>query len=465
MRLQFIFNNKQVKITTVLFKNITPILNIDKIVYFKETNLSGKWLKQEFRYSFDNVIWSNWNTLTQQALINLSFLNKPKFYLEILYTRNSFNTADIKDFYLFYDSNSATKAEPIAALPYSNLEVYNTPTDSSVIPNSAGIYDKNSRIDGPNGSSLFFKRLVGVDGIIIRDTSNGTIEIDASGITGSGYQNPAPVNKTVGGIIKDEEFFLDTKTFADTMHKMFYPVLYPTLTPPSNTINIGSTNNLQVINSSININFNSAFNRGSISPVYTTSGFRSGLPNNYVYLGAQIAGAYPSNLLTDTQSVTNYTIIKGVQNWSSQVYYNLGEQPIDSEGHPYDSALPAGNTGAQNITIEGVYGLYVTTSDITLETPLPLYSMITGNNIVIELASEAGPIYKQTFEIPDEWLLSRPLTGIQTFNTVSNTWQSTPISEWNTFSIIKIINSNNVFYTKYIYNKSDRAEVSIKLIF
>ena len=151
MRFQFIFNNKDVKVTTILFKNLTPILDIEKLVYFKETGLSGNWLKKEFRYSFDNVIWSNWSTFTQQALTNIQFKNNSNFYLEALYTRQSYNIASIEDLYLFYDAIIATPVDPVTDIyPYDNLNIYNVPDTSGGV----SVYDASARVDSVNGVSL-----------------------------------------------------------------------------------------------------------------------------------------------------------------------------------------------------------------------------------------------------------------------------------------------------------------------
>lgn len=507
MRLQFIFTNKQVKITTILFKNVTPILDIDKIAYFKETGLSGTWLKKEFRYSFDNTVWSNWNTLTQQALINLKFTNQPQFYIEVLYTRASYNSANITDLYLFYDSNTGTTPDPSTGTidadtlqgqpgeyylnrdnqygPYNNLYVRNNIVDSS---NAAGVYDPSTRVDSSVGTTITFKQLVGKNGIVIRDTSVGTIEIDASGFSGGpggSYQNDSPVAKTVGGINTGETFFMDEKTFADTMAKMFYPVEYPSLSNPDNTINTASSK-IQEIGNVIDFTITTTFSRGSINPAYGTSGYRSGLPTSYEYTGAQIAGSQPSGAYSDNKNLTNYLILQGSQEWSSKVHYNMGEQPVDSEGHPYDSALPAGSTSFKTLSIEGVYPIFATTSSVSTDTKQPLYSMITTSMVELDMAGEDG-INKQSFEIPFEWELNNPLSTVETYNTFSEKWTETGLDQWNMFSIVKDIYSsnvdytqlnmfsevkdtkdiysNNVNYTKYIYNGPQRDSTKIRLVF
>lgn len=486
MRLQFIFNNKQVKITTILFKNVTPILDIDKIVYFKEADLSGAWLKKEFRYSFDDSIWSNWAVLTQQSLIKLQFTNQRDFYIEILYTRAAYNSADIEDFYLFYDSVSETPPDPSVGLIDADLlqsqpgsyyldranqtGVYSgIDNDNIGDPSAIGVYD--SRVDTSLGTEFLFKKLIGAAGISVSDTPDGNIIIDASAVEAArGYTNPEPVNKTVGGIETNSTFFADGKSFGDTMAAMFYPTLYPNFNNPSNSLN-DDASNLTEIGSNINITFNAGFNRGSINPAYGTNGYRSGLPNTYHYTGVTISGSYPSVSLSNTQSISNYLVLKGIQTWGSSVSYDEGEQPLDSIGGLYDSPLPAGNTSSRATSIEGAYPLFGNTSSILVFTKQPLVSMITGNNIEIILVAESGG-NKHGFEIPNDWLSSRPLLGVQTFNTFSGQWEyqgnSAAASKtyWDTDnSVTENIQGSLIPYTRYRFNGVDRSSIRIRLIF
>lgn len=471
MRFQFIFNNKEVKANTILFKNLTPILDIEKIVYFKETELSGNWLKKEFRYSFDNVIWSNWATFTQQALTNIQFKNNSNFYLEALYTRQTYISASIQDLYLFYDAVVATRVDPVPTdYPYENLHIYNVPESSTGV----SIYDASARVDAASGVSLYFKKIQGAGGIVVYDGSNGAIIIDVSGGSGGGgiYQNPSPVTQTVGGIVNNTPFFADAKSFADTMAAMFYPTLYPTLTNPSNTFadNIPSPN-LKIAGESINLTFTSTFNRGTINPAYGTNGYRSGNPNAYIYTGAGITGTISSTSLSNTINANGYVVVLGMQpDWTSRVSYDGGDHPLDSTGAAYGSALPAGTTGAVSSTFEGVYPIFATTVNITTLTQQPLQSMISGNNIVISMVTESGG-NKQRFQLPKPWTDSRPLKGIQQYNTFSSSWdypggsQSASLAFWTKTSDINIINSNNINYLVYTHNGVDRGGVDIRLVF
>ena len=101
--------------------------------------------------------------------------------------------------------------------------------------------------------------------------------------------------------------------------------------------------------------------------------------------------------------------------------------------------------------------------------------MITGNDIDIDLA--VYPPFQpnpQTFDIPDVWLASRPLFGVQTWNPLTSSWEyeggdgPTSIADyWVTSSTTHIINGI-VNYTRYTYtgaNAAPRGATEIRLKF
>jgi len=478
-RQQFIFTEPTVGITTILFKNQNPLLNVLKIVFLKETGLSGNWLKKEYRYSFDDITWSTWRTLTQASLASISFSNNPNFYIEFLYTRENYNTAGIEDVYLFYDADVPTPPDPSTAIidadllqgqpgsfyldranftgPYTDLIVDNVPDGST-----AGVY--SHRVDTSDGSEFYFKRIEGV-GIEVIDSSSGIITLisDASG--GSSYENPDPVDETVGGITDGDYFFVGGKTFSETMEAIFYPLAFPSLTNPSSTF----TENvayLQKIGDSISIQFTSTLNRGSINPQYDAdSPYRSGPGNTVYYGGSGLPGSVATSVSPNIQTVNPYVVIQGVQVWTNYWSYDSGVQPFDSKGNPYDASLAAGNTSTDSVSLEGVYPLFGTTVDIATLTEQPLVSMITGDHIEFQMVAE--PPFgtdRQKFDIPDTWLASRPLVSVQFYSDLESAWKYEGGSEfssltyWTTSSETHIINGI-VPYTRYSYNPVDKQGV------
>jgi len=191
--MQYIFNDRRVYITSIEFRNTIPILNIEKIRSIKEEGVTGNFTKKEFRYSFDNVIWSPWDTLTTAKLVNISFANQSNFYLHIKYSRTKVIDGNIGAFYLTYDSRSTSLPSPDSSTidadllqgedgeyylnrenhfgSFSDLNVQNVIDGSSV-----GVYF--GRTDSSLGSTLFFKRIEGEGGAIVSESSSGIILID-----------------------------------------------------------------------------------------------------------------------------------------------------------------------------------------------------------------------------------------------------------------------------------------------
>lgn len=488
-RQQFIFNDKTVNITTILFKNLTPLLNVEKIVFFKETGLTGNWLKKEVRYSFDNISWSKWKTLNQGQLSNIDFNNHPNFYIEILYTRANYNTAGITDFYLFYDADGGTPPDPSTGTidadtlqgqpgsfyldpsnfvgAYPGIQMFNV-EDSS----SAGVY--SHRIDTSVGSEFYFKRIEGGDNVEIIDSSLGiiTINVDASGVGGASYENSAPVTTTVGGISSGETFFDGGKTFAETMAAIFYPTQYPSLSNPSLSFNDDIASLVKIGTNTI-IHYTASFNPGSISPQYppTASSNRSGDPNTYNYIFFGTSTPVIESSYANAQNIP-HLVTQGVQTSTCNVSYDAGVQPYDSNGDPYNSPLSAGNTSTISRSFEGVYPLYGTTVTISNpNTEQTLVSMISANNIELYLVAQpfASP-NKQSFDIPDVWLASRPLTGVETYNTLTSSWEyeggsaAASLFFWSTTPASHVI-GGAVVYTRYSYAGDDRGSTRIRLKF
>lgn len=281
---------------------------------------------------------------------------------------------------------------------------------------------------------------------------------------GAGYSNPLPVEKTVGGIEIPDTFFLGGKTFAETMDQMFYPLVLPTFVAPSNGFG-DNVSNLQEIAAAIAIQFTATFDKGQILINGVPTQDRSGPPNNYNYLGTGLPANFPSVLLTDVQNLVGYVVLIGLQSWQSSVDYDAGPQPLDSKGNPSGSPLPAGTTGLQATSLEGVYPLFGTTVTITVFTKQTLQSMMLANNIVFNMVAESGG-NKQTFDIPDAWLAQpRPLVDVETFNTFTLTWVSTGLAEWTTSPTTHTVQALVINYTRYVFNGVDRGAIQIRLKF
>lgn len=191
--MQYQFTERSEYVKTIEFSNSLPLSNIQKIRFFKEEEISGNFSKKEFRYSYDNVTWSVWNTLSQQNIANIEFKNQPYFWIHIKYTRPSVTSANIQRWYLYYDSNTPTPSVTPADTSidadtlkgegpsyylnrenqfgsFTGLEVLNV-IDGSTI----GVY--SHREDTSLGTSFYFKRIGPLNDDIVVSETGGKILI------------------------------------------------------------------------------------------------------------------------------------------------------------------------------------------------------------------------------------------------------------------------------------------------
>jgi hypothetical protein len=236
---------------------------------------------------------------------------------------------------------------------------------------------------------------------------------------------------------------------------LLYPELFPTLTNPSSLFTLAQSGYHEIGESIASLDFSASFSRGSISPAYGTSGFRSGLPNTYNYTGTGLPATVGSVLLTDAQIVLAYTVLTGGQSWTSIVSYDAGEQPKSSEGNDYLLPLAAGDTSIKTVTINGVYPYFATTVTIGVLTQQSLASMSSAyvqTNMVAE-----DDTNKQAADFPVGW---SAITGIQFYNTVSSTWEwingskANSLLTFTTSIVTHTIQGNVINYTQYLNNGS-----------
>ena len=276
---------------------------------------------------------------------------------------------------------------------------------------------------------------------------NGYLDFVAIIIAGGGgsstYTNLTPVPTTVGGISAGSTF--SAKTMEQMWNQLLYPELFPTLTAPSSALALTQAG-FREIGEIVTLNFTATFNRGSIAPAYGTSGYRSGLPNNYNYGGSGLPADVASVALTNSQNVNNYTVLSGVQSWTGSVDYNIGEQPLSSIGNNYSTPLAAGTTSNSTVSITGVYPVFATTVNITTMTKQTLVA--NGSVITTNLIIEDG-VNKQSVEFPSTW---GAITTLEQWNSLGGTWDPITLTDFTVTSITNTIQGASVNYDRYTYN-------------
>ena len=238
----------------------------------------------------------------------------------------------------------------------------------------------------------------------------------------------------------------------DVMMTMLYGVMYPTIEEPSFEIKVENKNG--TIGMPFTTNGTLTFNRGKIEPAYGTSGYRAGLPISYTYNGITVE----TQELTIPVTITVDNLKEGENGIIFEVNYSAGEQPMDSAGNAYQTALEAGKI-SKSIIINGKMPIYTVDEDGTL-TAIPIETSYfnkveenggEGYQVVMLPEVSGGETQKVAVNSSIE------IVGVQVFDELSQTWQwlgsEDAAASMEIFkkgeTITKIIDGKEVSYTIY----------------
>ena len=258
------------------------------------------------------------------------------------------------------------------------------------------------------------------------------IEAEISGSSGS-LSAPITATKTVGGITSGTTYAADTG-FEEMWRDMLNPTENPTLTAPSAAITV-SGGTLVESGASVEKTFTVTFNRGTISPAYGTSGYRSGEATGYSLNGGTEKA---SGTFTETVNGTNKT-------FQASVSYAQGEQPKNSAGGNYSTPLPAGSVNSNTITFEFVNAIW---SNATNNSTIAKEALISkGAKTKTFLFSASTVSTPETFDIPTDL---GTITKVEVLNELSGKYESC-IGE---FTVSNITHTNaggdTVNYKRYV---------------
>jgi hypothetical protein len=257
--------------------------------------------------------------------------------------------------------------------------------ESGFTINGDGSGLNNIPASGVTGLNL--DRITSGENSAIMSSSGLTINtgITATNLSGTNtgderYTNLTPTDSTIGGIPIGSTF--SGKTVTQMFDSLLYPTLNPTLTNPSSTFTVSVSTYYEIGQLISLLTFNSSFNRGTINPAYGTSGYRSGLPTQYNYGGSGLSNVVSSGL-TNSVSISNYTVLNGTNSWTGNVTYSAGEQPLTNKGDNYSTPLSSGTTNTITRSFTGIYPFLYGMSDLILDTNNS-YTTLTGKLIEVQ---------------------------------------------------------------------------------
>lgn len=268
---------------------------------------------------------------------------------------------------------------------------------------------------------------------------NFTILIPGSG-GGSGGGGSAELENnliagiTVGGISSGTSYVAGTKLEA-ILNDLLNPTLFPSFTAPSGSLS-GTGSKLLETGSTLAVTLTATLNRGSISPAYGTSGYRSGTATSYTLNGGT---AQSTNTWSETVSASN-------KSFQAVIAYAAGEQPKDSKGGNYGSPLPAGSVTTGTVSYNFVDAMWANTSNIATVAKLSLVAKSTGTrDMVFPAQTVANP---EIFDVPASW----NVTAVQVKNDLSGAFEDAS-SQFTTTNVTHDdAAGNSVNYKRYTFN-------------
>lgn len=252
---------------------------------------------------------------------------------------------------------------------------------------------------------------------------------------GSGeLESAITTTKDVGGIAAGTTYPIGT-SYDELWEDLLAPTLYPILTAPSATLSATGDKLLEK-GASLSTTMTVEFDRGSISPAYGTSGYRSGAAGSYS-LNSGTAQVNNTFAVTVTESTTSY---------QASVNYGAGEQPKDSSGADYSTALDAGSVASNIINYEFVDALWANTASISAIQKLALVSADAKVKVfAFPSATVANP---EVFDIPASWTV----VGVEVLNTLSNQWEDCSSEFTVTDTTHADASESSVNYKRYTCN-------------
>ena len=229
-----------------------------------------------------------------------------------------------------------------------------TPIESSSLAFKTRQFYLSGSTDSAKGSTLTFEELdttlIFLSQSIAENTGSG-----GPGVYNSTFYPNTTVPATVGGItINTNVNTLEGLTFSEMFDQLLFPTINPTAQPAGGASTTISPTSIQEVGTSVNVDLTTTFTQGTWRAGSLTSTNRNyyGLANNYRFINGN---TIIENGTDNTHIFSNHIVVLGSNNFSTEVDYNAGQQPVDSKGVDFGAANPAGTTDLETDSFIGVY--------------------------------------------------------------------------------------------------------------
>ena len=249
---------------------------------------------------------------------------------------------------------------------------------------------------------------------------------------------------------------VEGKTAEEILMMILYGVSNPTLTNPKLSIALNDDNEALIIGREGVVKGALVFDRGSINPAYGTSGYRAGSPMWYTVGEESIESS-------STQLDFTLTIVPDSADiqLSYSVAYGAGEQPLNSVGQKYDSALPSGVLSG-SIALNAAYALYDEEGE---EKTFTWFESEDGSGYLSTFSAETATD-KQSFAVSTK----TTVIGIQAYNALTQRWEwlggetaAVSLTYFDTEVISGESLGESVDYIKYTHNQARTGERELRI--
>lgn len=269
------------------------------------------------------------------------------------------------------------------------------------------------------------------------DTSYAWVNIPVQdGGEGSGVlENQLNATVSVGGVSSGTSYTVGT-SLETILTDILNPLAYPTLVDPSCVLTTSASKIIEK-GSTATVTLVATFNRGSITPAYGTSGYRSGTATSYALNG----GTEQAD-----RNFEDVTVDEDHDSFVVAVAYSAGEQPLDSKGNDYGTALAAGGVTSEALEFEFVDAWWANDTNAGTVTKQGLISKTVKQKIIeFPATTETTP---EVFDIPTGWTV----TAIEVYNDLSNKWDNCASEFTKTTTTHLNTAGDTVTYNRYTCN-------------
>ena len=242
---------------------------------------------------------------------------------------------------------------------------------------------------------------------------------------------------------------VEGKTAEEILLMILYGVVNPTIVEPNFDVILSERDEPLIIGRATSLKGTLVFDRGAIDPAYGTSGFRSGAPIEYSINGLSFE---PTSLVYDFE--IELTPASETETLICAVFYEAGEQPVNSIGSPVGTPLPAGSL-AKELQLRAYYPLY---SASGAEQNFEWFADEDGEGYLSTFASENSGT-RQSFAVNSE----HTVIGVKAFNLLTQKWEwigSQTAAVSLTYFNISVFNDNYILYT---YNSTPVGERELRI--